>query len=332
MDMNAGTRALDWLFTEQLKVDRHWAVRSPTGFQWWADKQAQTVEVIGEMEGGPDGAVGYVVRVQTDVLRGVELDEPGLFVLNNEIMSFPSMAGLVYDEEAHTLSFSSLARVWDQNEAWLDPFIAMAAVLQIGEARMLAPQLATQLDAEVAISGHPDHGLRAQPDEMADAIESLVIPTGKGGSVWGAEEFESAVRESVSGPVAVSASPDGDGFHVEVPFGDVPSRCQVLPGTGHPVYGAGLLIMQQLPVTPPTDAEGAGFALALNAIELSQEPFGYGFGSYACRDRCMYFISFFPNALYRRGVLPNLVVSCAQRARSLRGLLELGDEETTEAD
>jgi AcrR family transcriptional regulator len=167
---------------------------------------------------------------------------------------------------------------------------------------------------------------------VADAIEQLVIPTGKGGSVWGAEEFESAVRESVSGPVAVSASPDGDGFHVEVPFGDVPSRCQVLPGAGHPVYGAGLLIMQQLPVTPPNDAEGAGFALALNAIELSREPFGYGFGSYSCRDRCIYFTSFFPNALFRRGVLPNLVVSCAQRARSLRGLLDVGDEETTAGD
>ena len=40
--MDAGTRALEWLFTEQLKVDRHWAVRTPNGFRWWADKQAQT--------------------------------------------------------------------------------------------------------------------------------------------------------------------------------------------------------------------------------------------------------------------------------------------------
>ena len=328
--MDAGTRAIEWLFSEQLKVDRHWAVRSPNGFQWWADKQAQTIEVVGEMEGGPDGAVGYLVRVRTDILRDVVLDEPGLFVLNSEIMSFPSMAGLVYDEEAHTLSFSSLARVWDQNESWLDPFIAMAAVLQIGEARMLAPQLATQLGAEVAISGHPEHGLRAQPDEMADAIASLVIPTGKGGSVWAAEQFESAVEDRCRDRSGVG-SPDGDGFHVEVAFGDVPSRCQFLPGARHPVYGAGLLIMQQLPLTPPTEPNGARFALALNAMELASEPLGYGFGSYAWRDQWMYFVSFFPNALFRRGLLPNLVVSCAQRARSLRGLLELGDEETTEA-
>jgi hypothetical protein len=326
MDMNAGTRALDWLFARQLKVDRHWAVRSPNGFRWWADKQAQTVEVIGEMEGGPDGAVGYVVHVQTDVLRGVELDEARLTALNDEIMSFPSMGGLVYDEEARTLSFSSLARVWDQNEAWLDPFLAMAAVLQIGEARMLGPQLATRLGAEVAISGHPEHGLRARPDEMADAVESLVIPAGRGASVWAAEEVEATVRDAVTGRVTISPSPDGEGFHVEVPFGDLPSRCQVLPGSRHPLYGAGLLILQQLPVTAPSEVEGAGFALALNSIELGREPFGYGFGSYACRDRSMYFISFFPNALYRRGVLPNLIVACAQRARSLESVLSLDDD------
>ena len=200
--MDAGTRAIEWLFTEQLKVDRHWAVRSPNGFRWWADKQAQTIEIVGQEEGGPGGAVGYLIRVRTDVLRDVVLDEAGLSALNGEVMSFASMAGLVYDEEARTLSLSSLARVWDENEAWVNPFLGMAAVLQIGEARLLAPQLATQLGAEVAISGHPDHGLRAQPDEMADAIGSLVVPTGKGPSVWAAEPFEDAVKDLPDRPAS----------------------------------------------------------------------------------------------------------------------------------
>ena len=324
--MDAGTRALEWLFTEQLKVDRHWAVREPNGFRWWADKQAQDIEIIGEMEGGPGGAVGYVIRVRTDVLREVDLDADKMATLNGEIMSFASMAGLVYDSEARTLSFSSLARVWDANEAWLNTFLGMAAVLQVGEARMLAPQLAQQLGAVVANTGHPDHGLRARPDEMADAIASLVVPTGRGPSVWGAEEFETALRDSVTGPVTISASPDGDGFLVEVPFGAVTSRCQVLSGARHPLYGAGLLILQQLPLTPATEAEGAGLALVLNDIELGSEPFGYGFGSYAWKDQCMYFVSFYPNALYRRGVLPNLVVSCAQRARSLHAALAQAGE------
>jgi hypothetical protein len=319
--VNAGTRSIEWLFSEHLKVDRHWAVRTPEGFRWWADKQEQRIEIVGEMEGGPDGAVGYVVRVQTDVLREVELNAANLSAINGAIMSFASMSGLVHDGQARTLSLSSLARVWDQNEAWLNPFISMAAVLQIGEARMLAPQLATQLGAEVALSGHPDHGLRAVPDEMAGVIESLIIPTGNGPAVWGSEEFEKAVREYLSEPVKISATPDGDGYIVEVPFGDVSSRCQILPGARHPLYGTGLLMVQQLPLSPPTEPEGAGLALALNEIELSREPLGYGFGSYAWMDQWMYFVSFFPNASYRPGMLPNLVASCAQRARSLPGIL-----------
>ena len=39
----------------------------------------------------------------------------------------------------------------------------------------------------------------------------------------------------------------------------------------------------------------------------------------------MYFISFFPNALYRRGLLASLVASCAQRARSLNTILARPD-------
>jgi hypothetical protein len=321
--MDAGTRAIEWLFTGQLKVDRHWAVRSPNGFRWWADKQEQTIEIVGQEEGGPDGAVGYLIRVRTDVLREVVLDEAGLAALNAEVMSFASMAGLVYDEATRSLSLSSLARVWDENESWVNPFLGMASVLQIGEARAMAPQLATRLGAEVAISGHPEHGLRAQPDEMAGVVESLVVPTGRGPSVWAAEPFEDAVKDFLTAPL--SAAPDGDGFIAEVGFGDVSSRCQVLPGARHPVYGAGLLILQQFPLSPPTEPEGAGFALALNDIELEREPLGYGFGSYAWRDQWMYFISFFPNALYRRGLLASLVASCAQRARSLHTIVTRSD-------
>ena len=81
----------------------------------------------------------------------------------------------------------------------------------------------------------------------------------------------------------------------------MPSRCQILNGVKHPFYGSGLLVLQALPLAPPTESEGAGLALAFNGIELAREPLGYGFGSYAWRDQRMYFISFLPNALYRHG-------------------------------
>ena len=50
--MDTGKQSIEWLYHEQLKVDDEWAIRTPNGFKWWADKHAQTVEVIGE-EVGP---------------------------------------------------------------------------------------------------------------------------------------------------------------------------------------------------------------------------------------------------------------------------------------
>ena len=55
--MNTGMKTIEWLFNEQLKVDDKWSVRTPNGFRWWADKNEQTVEVIGQ-ETGPDGDIG----------------------------------------------------------------------------------------------------------------------------------------------------------------------------------------------------------------------------------------------------------------------------------
>ncbi len=323
--MDAGARAVEALYTRQLKIDDYWAERTPDGFRWWADKQAQSVEVVGHEEGGPDGAVGYLLSVHTDVVRDVELDDDKRATLNSEVMSFASMAGLVYDEGAHTLSLGSLVRVWDENLAWLTPLLGMAAVLQISEARMWAPRLAASLGAATLISGHPSHGVRAQPDEMAGAVEKLVMPTGRDTSVWSDAELAAASKGLEEEPGVISSSLEPDGLTIDVAFGDVPSRCQVLNGVKHPFYGSGLLVLQALPLAPQTEPEGAGLALAFNGIELAREPLGYGLGSYAWREQRMYFISFLPNALYRMGLLPNLVASCAQRARSLHSILSQAD-------
>ena len=45
--MNTGEKTLEWLYQEQLKVDERWSLRAPNGFTWWADKNAQKVELIG---------------------------------------------------------------------------------------------------------------------------------------------------------------------------------------------------------------------------------------------------------------------------------------------
>ena len=72
--MNTGMKTIEWLFSEQLQVDDKWSVRTPNGFRWWADRNEQTVEVVGQ-ETGPDGEIGYLVSVRTELLRSLHLGD-----------------------------------------------------------------------------------------------------------------------------------------------------------------------------------------------------------------------------------------------------------------
>jgi hypothetical protein len=314
--MNTGMKAIEWLFSEQLQVDDKWSVRTPSGFRWWADRNEQTVEVVGQ-ETGPDGEIGYLVSVRTELLRSLVLGDPELIVIDGLLMAFASMAGPVYDQEAKTLSLCSLVRVYEDIAKWMNPLISIAAVLQIGEARILAPALAKVIDAEEALSGPPDHGLRPEPDEMAEMIATLIAPKGRQPSPWSPVEFQDAVDRFMNRPPALLGSAGGAGFTVEFPYGDESSLCQAMADQPHPRYGNGLFLLQSFPIKGTSETDGVKLALSMNRIELSQRPFGYGFGSYAFNDSALHFTTFFPNALYRRGLLVNIYFSCAQRARDM---------------
>ena len=314
--MNTGMKTIEWLFNEQLKVDDKWSVRTPNGFRWWADKNEQTVEVIGQ-ETGPDGDIGYLVSVRTELLRSVHLGDRELEGINALLMAFASMAGPVYDQEAKTLSLCSLVRVYDAISEWMNPVISVAAVLQIGEVRIIASELAKVIGAEQAFSGPPQHGMRPEPDEMAGIIATVITPMGRQPSRWSPAEFQDAVDRFMNQPPALLRSAGGAGFTVEFPYGDQSSLCQAMADQPHPRYGNGLFLLQSFPVKVTSDTDGVKLALSMNKIELTDRPFGYGFGSYAYRDSMLRFTAFLPNALYRPGLLPNIYFSCAQRAHEM---------------
>ena len=314
--MNTGMKTIEWLFSEQLQVDDKWSVRTPNGFRWWADRNEQTVEVVGQ-ETGPDGEIGYLVSVRTELLRSLHLGDHELEGTNALLMAFASMAGPVYDQESKTLSLCSLVRVHDAISQWMNLLISVAAVLQIGEARIIASELAKALDAEEALSGPPRHGMRPEPDEMAGMIATLIAPMGRLPSWWSPAEFQDAVDRFMNQPPALLASAGGAGFTVEFPYGDRSSLCQAKADQPHPRYGNGLFLLQSFPVKAMSDTDGVKLALSMNKIELTERPFGYGFGSYAYKDSALHFTSFLPNAIYRPGMLPNIYFSCAQRAREM---------------
>ena len=313
--MNVGEQTIDWLYREQLQVDEQWSVRTGQGFTWWADQNAQTIEILGE-EVGPEGEMGYVISVRTDLLRDLELSEDALSQLNDGPMRFAALSAPVYDHDERTLSLYSLARVHEQNADWMGPVLGSAAVLQIAEARLLGPALAEALGAEAALSGHPQNGLRPEPDQLIYAV-SVFLEEGKAPCRWPEAEFTAAVNEFMMQPPSIGATGGGQGLTVEFPFGERSSLCQMMGTQAHPLYGNGLFILQRFPFVADTPAEGIELALTLNGAEFTQNATGYAFGSYVYDSDILCFTAFIPNALHRQVALPNLYFACAARALAM---------------
>ena len=313
--MNTGQKTLEWLYREQLKVDEQWSVQAPNAFTWWADKNAQKVELIGTQV-NPLGETAYLIGVQTDFLRKLAPTDKTLTAINSILMTGASMAGPVYDEKEQTLKLCSLVRVHEDIRPWMSALLSMACALQISEIRMMGHQLAADLGAELAESGHPQNGMRDTPDELADVVGPFVVPLGRQPCKWAHEEFEEAVNKYMQQPPSLGATNGGLAFTVEFVYGKGSSLCQAIGYQPHPVYGNGLLFVQSFPVSDRCSVnEGIRLALGLNDTELTKMPFGYGFGSYCYRDKMIHFTSFLPNAAYRNGLLTNLYFACGCRAR-----------------
>lgn len=319
--MNAGQQVLDFLYSTQLQVDDEWAVRTPNGFTWWAAGNAQAVEIIGE---APifDGMNGYLVCVRTEMVSGLDLTDAVLADLNAGLMRIASMSGPVYNPATKTLSLASLVRVHDANASWMGMLLSTAAVLQLAEAHAFGEKLAEDHGAHLAISGHPDRGVRQEPDEMIHAAAQLFGSANRRPLQLQESDFEDAVTRNMMQPPSLGASAGGLGLTVEFPFGNASSLCQFSGEAEHPLYGDGLLIVQRFPHGAPSEADGVRLALEFNRDDLTYSPSGDGFGSYLYVDDMVCFSGFLPNLLLREGVLSYLYHSCAARAFSMSvGLL-----------
>jgi hypothetical protein len=139
--MNTGEKIIDWLFREQLRVDPEWSIKLRAGFTWWADCHAQAIQIAGS-EADEDGETAYLISVRTELLRNLQLTDQAAGAINALLMNFASMAGPVFDKKTGTLSLCSLVRVHESIREWMSPLISLASVLQIAEARIMAPDLA----------------------------------------------------------------------------------------------------------------------------------------------------------------------------------------------
>jgi len=318
--MNAGEEVLDFLYTTQLQVDDEWAVKTPTGFTWWAGPFAQHVEIIGE-EISPEGQTGYLVSIRTEMVSDLELTDELLTALNEGPMQFASMAGPVYDSEARMLSMCTLVRVHDEIVPWMKMLLSTAAILQLAEVQFFGGEIADDHGGELAISGHPDSGLRDHPDEMMYAAVRIFSSANREPLRLQEKDFDDLVKKYMMQPPSVGASAGGLGLTVEFPYGDESSLCQFFGDQDHPLHGNGLLIVQRFPYRAPSVADGIRLALELNREDLTEIAMGYGFGSYVYVDDMLCFNAFLPNLLLRDGVAPSMYFSCGNRARLMSNRL-----------
>ncbi|MBU3749569.1 MAG: hypothetical protein FGM52_03825 [Mycobacterium sp.] len=314
--MNIAEEIIDWLYREHLRIDEGWSYRLPTGFTWWADDYAQTVEFVGE-ETGPSGETGYLLCVRTELLRELDLTPAALDGMSGLPMRCAALAGPVYDVEARMADLWSMVRVTDDNGDWMRHLLGAAAVMQLAEARLLAPVLADAVGAQPATSAHPESGPRTVPDQMSFAA-SVLVGSGDEPCAWPEAEFHDVVAASASGSGVAGVV--GQVLTAEFPFGDRTSACRIAGDQPHPIYGGGLLVLQAFPVSADSDSDGIKLALSLNAATLTREQSGYGLGSYVYADGAVHFSGFVPNALYKPGLLRNLYSSCAARAQRMAAL------------
>lgn len=318
--MTPGIETLNWLHDEQLQIDPEWSVRKKREFTWWPHRFAQCIEIADSKETEDSGPVD-LVRISTDLLKDIDLDEEGLRRLNALALPFASLAALVHDGETGTLRLASSAWVHEGNRGWIEPLLSVAATLQLHEAENHASSLARFLDGKAHHSGHPELGVREEPDEIATVVEKVVLPLGSGPSSWEYAELADACERYMQQPPCLLAHAGGFGFTAEFPWGDVSSLLQVTAGDRHPFYGSGLLLRQRFPFATEDEVDLVRVALDLNEADVSRGAAdAYGFGSCCVDGGDLVFVAFYPNAAHRVGILPNLYFTSAARARFISNI------------
>lgn len=312
--MNAGEKTIEWLYREDLRVDERWSVRVPQGFIWWPDQNAQRIEIVGAEFSQRAEEDTFFVRVKTELLRDVTLDDRSLPIVNRSLMSLASMSGPVYDATKGVLSLSSLVRTYESIRGWMSHVISMAAVLQIFD--NIGAELADMLGATFATSGHPKNGKRPTPDELAaGGLHAMIAAEGAKPCAW-TKQFREA-EAYIHGPPSLLSNGDETGLTAEFPWDDFSSLCRFKSDERHPRYGHGLFMKQSFPVPVKSEVDGIKLALELNAQELDQIPYGYGLGSYCFENGSLHFVAFYPNFISKFASLENLYFASATRARAV---------------
>jgi hypothetical protein len=329
---DAGVTSVE-LLKQHLMIDDEWATEGPRRLTWWSYRLAQHIEAC-EPFAAPDGAVGSVVRIWTEVVRGVDSSHLADVVETLAAVNMQaSMSALIFDPEQGTIHECSTSVVYDDTYVSWARVLAASAVFQNTSAHSKAHAIAQAFGGQPAASNHPLSGQRGSMDDLLNGPAAWASDAGSRTSAFQGTLMQSLLGFATSADLM--AAGDESGFTCELPFGEGPSAAelamsgrsgrsgtallQVTTNEAHPQLGSGALVILRLPF--PFDADAALKANYLNAVEFSGQVPTKLLGSWCAPEGQLTYVSFLPSMLAQPGVLENLLVDAATRVAYARDLL-----------
>lgn len=312
------------MYRKLMSIDDAWLEPQERGFSWWSGPLAQQVWASPPWQ-DQEGDIFQLVA-ETDICTGGTTED--LATALDGVMGLVPLSCIVRDRETGTLRLRCSVVLHTAVAPRLQKLFCHAASLQQSLAYQIAPILTEKLGSHPAVSDHPKSGRRPDFDEMANIASNLFQPMGERPSAWNDRSEHAAVASSLSalGVIATTDHPMGQlcvglgvGDTQGPPPGAVGPAMLVLHAEEElPFVGKGAAIVL---IQPPGFAktQPPPTSLDLNGWETAEPDHPHVLGSWAGSPSetsgDFFHTCFLPNAVYAPGLLLDLFVAMAARAR-----------------
>ena len=310
---DVGPEIIEHVF-KQMKIDEKWSIKFNRGFSWWAKNLKQTIwaELVFEDE----GMLISRLYSRCEILTGFEASTENYKILD-PILSMASLSGILIEESnPDSLSYVCSMYAHEQNRMWVKNFFSLAVALQVGESQNQAESLARLTQSNLASSKHPASGNREISDDMLNFIDVVKLAD----KTLPDDEFKSIAAFLNESPGIQAVGGDSD-LRVQFSFNERTMYFQVDVVENNPLMGKGALFLLQFPGQDDL-ASGIRLALKLNSLEFKSMTRANFLGSWCLsNERILTHVSFVPAIGYQKGLLMNLCMSMAFRAKWFSELL-----------
>lgn len=293
----------------RLLIDELWTVRTAREMSWVGHRLRQTIHTSRTFMSREIPVT--CISVATTVVRGIqgsrEHVERALTLLN----AFAVGSGYQFlPDRAEIIAFAKQT-VHSETLEWRAEEMAAYAIIQLAQAEAEADNLAALTQGEVAVWIHPFNGARSDVDEMLGIIPKHFSPLGRGPSLFDDLSEMELATELIDGTACVCTHASARGLTVAAPFGeDDFALIQITAEATHPMLGSGLAVASQV-VFDWNEPELVAIAAQLQAAQAGTQLGGSQLGGWGLRHMgdvpFVAFCRFVPNALYRSGLLRDVL-------------------------